>query len=60
MKELLIAGQRRALEAFRKQYPSITSADMQSFLLGYQAAIDIAVEIESLKQEEDLQMAKLG
>jgi len=28
----------KALEEFRKKYPSITSADMQTFILGWQAA----------------------
>ena len=28
-----------ALEAFKKQYPTINSGDLQTFILGWQAAI---------------------
>ena len=28
----------KALQKFRKKYPTITSADMQTFILGWQAA----------------------
>lgn len=31
------------LNAYRNQYPSITSADLQTFLLGYQAAINTVI-----------------
>ncbi len=58
--QLLMSKQSSSLKAFQRQYPAITSADMQSWLLGYQAAIDLFVEISSLHAEEEMQMAKLG
>lgn len=39
----------KALEKFRKQYPAITSADMQTFILGWQAAEKIFYKNKILK-----------
>jgi len=43
-----------ALEQFRSQYPSTTSADLQTFILGYNAAVN---EIKS--QELENQQVKI-
>lgn len=36
-----------ALQEFRKRYPNVTSADIQTFILGW-TAHEVAVEVEKL------------
>jgi len=38
-----------ALKAFQKQYPSITSADIQTFILGFTAATEMLLSPEEVK-----------
>jgi uncharacterized protein (DUF433 family) len=60
MKELLIHRMGLELKQFLATYPSVTFADLQTFLKGYQAAIDVIDEQQQLQHAEDIQMAKLG
>jgi hypothetical protein len=42
-----------ALENFRKQYPSITSADMQTFILGYKSRVEQMASLEFITTQLD-------
>ena len=42
----------KALNAFQKQYPSITSGDMQTFVLGFNAAEEV--------RDKDIRLALLA
>jgi len=41
---------KRALELFKRQYPSVTSADLQTFILGFNAGEEIIEKIITDKE----------
>lgn len=59
MAKLLITNKRRALEMFQKRYPSSTSADFQTFLIGYQACMDLVeyandTQLDVMRSEQNV------
>lgn len=51
MKNFLNIQMRKAFEKFKKQYPSCTSTDWQSWVLGYQACMEV-IENNFIKKEK--------
>lgn len=48
------------LRRFQKRYPQSTSTDLQTFVIGYEAAISILLTQEDLLHEESIQMSNIS